>query len=130
MTLNIEDGNITAKDVFRVEEAYSWRDDIMEITRRIVHEADEARLSNIAEHFEVDLSEIREYINMKQRRNKPKQTNADRIRAMTDEELAGWMHDILHDGYILGATKNSGLFIAKDEWLTWLKQEVTDNSST
>jgi hypothetical protein len=60
-------------DSFRVEEAYNWHDDIMEITRRIVHETDEARLSNIAEHFEVDLSEIRRFLEIK-RQQKCKST--------------------------------------------------------
>lgn len=81
------DGIVGAFDSFRVEEAYNWRDDIMEITRRIVHETDEARLNNIAEHFKVDLSEIREFLEKKRQKLNP-QTNADRIRAMTDEELA------------------------------------------
>lgn len=75
-------------DSFRVEEAYNWRDDVMEITRRIVHETDEARLFNIANHFEVDLSEIRSFLEMKQQQQRKPQTNADRVRAMTDEELA------------------------------------------
>lgn len=62
-----EDAPIRAFDSFRVEESYNWRDDVMEITRRIVHDTDEARLSNIAEHFKVDLSEIREFIEMRRR---------------------------------------------------------------
>ena len=130
MTLKIEDGNVTAKDVFRVQEAYSWRDDIMEITRQIVHEADEARLSNIVEHFEVDLSEIREYINMKQRRNKP-QTNADRIRSMTDEELAEFLVNRDLD-VVEKASKAAGFTykVSREECLKnvldWLKQEASE----
>ena len=77
-------------DSFRVEEAYDWRDDIMEITRRIVHETDEARLNNIAEHFKVDLSEIREFLEMKRKKMKKPQTKGDMIRGMSDEELAEW----------------------------------------
>ena len=42
-----------------------------------------------------------------------KQTNADRIRAMSDEELAAWIEEITED-----MTTN---------WLNWLQQEVTDN---
>lgn len=45
-----------------------------------------------------------------------KQTNADRIRSMTDEELAAWIEEITED-----ITPN---------WLDWLKQEVTTNSTT
>lgn len=114
-----------ACDSFRVEEAYSWRDDIMEITRRIVHDTDEARLSNIADHFEVDMSEIREYLEMKrqQKYKQNKQTNADHIRAMSDEELArfiarqrGWYayeYDPEDEEY--------------PKVIDWLKQEAQDD---
>lgn len=45
-----------------------------------------------------------------------KQTNADSIRSMTDEELAEWIScNCTGDGY-----GNS-----EAEWLDWLKQEVT-----
>lgn len=122
-------------DSFRVEEAYNWRDDIMEITRRIVHETDEARLNNIAEHFEVDLSEIREFIEMKRKKTqkpltnaKPqKQTNADRIRAMSDEELAVLCEDGCppHDHRCPDLEGEIGM---KENcqrcWLEWLKAEV------
>ena len=45
-------------------------------------------------------------------------TNADRIRAMTDEELAHWIHGVIHDP-----------LIERDfyEWLDWLKEEAHDN---
>ena len=66
----------------------------MEISRRIVHETDGARLSNIADHFKVDLSEIREFIEMKRLTKWKAITNADRIRGMTDEELAAWLERI------------------------------------
>lgn len=77
-----------AFDSSRVEETYNWRDDVMEITRRIVHETDEARLSNIANHFEVDLSEIRAFLEMKQQQQRKPQTNADLVRSLSDEKLA------------------------------------------
>lgn len=64
-----------AFDSFRVEETYNWRDDVMEITRRIVHETDDWRLSNIADHFEVDLSEIRAFLEMKQQQQRKPITN-------------------------------------------------------
>lgn len=78
-----------AFDSFRVEEAYNWRDDVMEITRRIVHETDEARLSNIANHFEVDLSEIREFLEMKQQQQRKQQTNADRLTKWEGQDKDG-----------------------------------------
>ena len=61
-----------------------------------------------------------------------KQTNADRIRAMTDEELAEWMsanatnyacHKFSGMG-IIEKYSDNGL-IAKS-WLDWLKQEAAD----
>ena len=42
-------------------------------------------------------------------------TNADRIRAMTDEELAEWLCDQIVD-------RNIG--VPPETWLEWLKQEV------
>ena len=119
-------------DSFRVEEAYNWRDDNMEITRRIVHETDEARLNNIAEHFNVDLSEIREFLEMKRKKMQKSQTNGDRIRAMTDEELAELIRDNI-DGSIckievFETITCPGSLMADgkdcyDRWLDWLKQE-------
>lgn len=112
-------------DSFSVEEEYNWHDDIMEITRRIVHETDKARLNNIAEHFNVDLSEIREFLEMKRKKMQKPQTNADRIRSMTDEELA-----VLLEGCI--CPKDPCPDIDHDTptdkkrctecWLDWLKQ--------
>ena len=46
-------------------------------------------------------------------------TNADKIRAMTDEELAGWI--IKHDCHTLLYGYNP-----KDAVLDWLKQEVDE----
>jgi hypothetical protein len=45
---------------------------------------------------------------------KPKRTNADRIRAMTDEELAEWL------------AKNDPECDPPEWWLDWLKQKVED----
>ena len=45
---------------------------------------------------------------------KPKRTNADRIRAMTDEELAVWL------------AKNDPECDPPEWWLDWLKQKVED----
>jgi hypothetical protein len=118
-----------AFDSFHVEEAYSWRDDIMEITRQIVHETDEARLTNIAVHFEVDLSEIREFLESKRKRMGKPQTNADRIRAMTDEELAEFITPVkCVDCHLLDCGVEEEMFNGKhrtcqERVLDWLKQE-------
>lgn len=57
-----------------------------------------------------------------------KSTNADRIRSMTDEELAKWLNDM--QGYAY----NCGLIEARiseypnrnHAWLIWLKEEVKE----
>lgn len=54
---------------------------------------------------------------------KEKQTNADRIRAMSDEELADWVWGAETAGRAYGPR-------GKKAWLDWLKQEVTTNSTT
>ena len=53
-------------------------------------------------------------------------TNADRIRAMTDEELAEFIGKTKAFGY--SHADLSKYFTA--EFAEWLKKEVTDNSST
>lgn len=49
-------------------------------------------------------------------------TNADRIRAMTDEELAEWFagHDA---GLVANVLNNDYVEPTKGSWLEWLKQE-------
>lgn len=47
-------------------------------------------------------------------------TNADRIRSMSDEELAEWIaNDLIEPGYY-----KTG--VAEEIWLKWLKEEVSD----
>ena len=50
----------------------------------------------------------------------PPVTNADRIRAMSDEELAEYLSDI---GY---ASYETGVWGSQKNWLDWLKQEATE----
>ena len=53
---------------------------------------------------------------------RPKPTNADRIRSMTDKELAKYLYvKTCEDGY--------PQFDNIPEWLNWLKQECTDESN-
>ena len=58
--------------------------------------------------------------------NKPKQTNADRIRAMTDEELAQFFHDsVACDDCPVGDSKCKRAFaLCKNTALAWLKSQV------
>ena len=51
---------------------------------------------------------------------KPVKTNADRIRAMTDEELAEWLEEQSENAY------NSERPLTALGWLDWLKQEVKE----
>jgi hypothetical protein len=50
-----------------------------------------------------------------------KRTNADRIRSMTDEELAEWVWGAESAGRAYGPR-------GKKAWLDWLKQEVDDGN--
>ena len=55
-----------------------------------------------------------------------KQTNADRIRAMTDEELAEWLYDMTTNTLSvldLGSNRQTKTALG---WFNWLKQEVDD----
>lgn len=64
-----------------------------------------------------------------------KQTNADRIRAMTDEELSTLFTKVMvgNSGVRLdGIWQEKGMeenqrYFTRLNWLDWLKQEVPDN---
>ena len=59
---------------------------------------------------------------------KPKtQTNADRIRAMTDEEFAEWLVTV--EVRILQVQPFLERPAMKADWLDWLKQEVQTNDN-
>ena len=57
--------------------------------------------------------------------NKP-QTNADRIRSMTDEELDGFLNEVQGDAYLVGfhARSESRFTPYGKSWLDWMKQEA------
>lgn len=53
-----------------------------------------------------------------------KPTNADRLRAMTDEELAEWINDVTTNALsvlALGSNKQTKTAL---HWLDWLRQEA------
>ena len=60
-----------------------------------------------------------------------KQTNADRIRQMSDEELADMLDHVQGDAFLvgIGERKNSVYPGAGISWLDWLKQEVEDGDT-
>lgn len=57
-------------------------------------------------------------------------TNADRIRSMSDEELAEYMGDVQTWGGCPNHGARNCTENCADCWLDWLKQEVTTNSTT
>lgn len=64
------------------------------------------------------------------------QTNADRIRAMTDEELAEWLDAVSKSWYDEGYTKDdespliSEYPATANEWIAWLKSPAeVDNGN-
>ena len=119
-------------DGLSIEEAYDWQDDIMRITRRIVNEMDEKRLNSVAEHFEVDLSEIREYINLKYRQKAKTLTHYDQIREMRVEDMAAFAVTIeqgcppgkIFSQCALESIDPPSLRRCKLCWLEWLKEEA------
>ena len=54
----------------------------------------------------------------------PKQTNADRIRSMTDEELAEWLKTIVQSMSLPIAFVGFDKKEMVEDWLAWLKEEV------
>lgn len=62
----------------------------------------------------------------------PKRTNADRIRAMSDEELAEWITE-LTDCAVYPYTRKDAPCISIGKtcaalWIDWLKEEATDDA--
>lgn len=81
----LERGIFAAKSLY--DEIYSWRDDLMKIMQMQVNYFDNKRIEEIANHFEVDCSEIREFLKWKiGKKNTP--TNYDRVVNMNRDELA------------------------------------------
>ena len=73
-----------------------------------------ARCVDCENYVEGDPCHVCEFI----KKQKPK-TNADRIRSMSDEELAMFIRDQIID-------RNIG--IPSETWLNWLREEVEDGS--
>ena len=55
-------------------------------------------------------------------------TNADRIRSMTDEELATWLNCMQSNAYHCGefGRLNAAYPFDNKAWLEWLKQEASE----
>ena len=53
----------------KMQETYKWcDDDVLEIQQKLVQEIEEKRMQVIADHFQVDLSEFREFLEAKKRK--------------------------------------------------------------
>ena len=55
-------------------------------------------------------------------------TNADRIRAMSDEELADLFSDVFDCDHHECVAECGECSKCTESWLKWLKQEATDNA--
>ena len=53
---------------------------------------------------------------------KRRQTNADKIRAMSDEELAEWLTEFANEAFAAGAIRFGGALMTEHDRLTWLQQ--------
>lgn len=55
-------------------------------------------------------------------------TWGDKIRAMTDEELEGFLNEVQGDAYLVGfhASAESRFTPCGKRWLEWLKQEASE----
>ena len=53
-------------------------------------------------------------------------TNADKIRAMSDEELAEWLTEFANEAFAAGAIRFGGALMTKHERLTWLQQPAVE----
>ena len=49
-------------------------------------------------------------------------TNADKIRAMSDEELAEWLTEFANEAFAAGAIRFGGALMTEHDRLTWLQQ--------
>ena len=122
--------DLSVRKEYATKICWEWQNDIMHEFHAIVEEVDNKRNVQICDHFKIDLSELREFID---RKRKP-QTNADRIRQMTNDELADFIGtadclDCPLDGVERCSLykKNYGYASpCQNAVREWLEQEVSD----
>ena len=49
-------------------------------------------------------------------------SNADKIRAMSDDELAEWLTEFANEAFAAGAIRFGGALMTEHDRLTWLQQ--------
>lgn len=55
----------------------------------------------------------------------PKMTNADRIRSLSDEELAEWLGNMIYPECVCCPADDQGWCSdCESKWIAWLKEEV------
>lgn len=111
----------------RTSEEYDWENDTMKIIQKTVTVIDSMRMNEIVTHYECDLSDLREWLDMKNRARSGFATNADRIRSMPDEELAEMLSTLV-DCACCPCKNGEDNCNCSDgtcqwQWVLWLKQE-------
>ena len=96
---------------FRIEQGFEWNDDILTVINKVISESENKVTETILDHYMIDTSEMRELIEIKQRRNHP-ETRADRIRELPEEKLAA----LLYNFALLGSYDVNTI-------LGWLRQD-------
>ena len=115
----------------KIDKEFSWpHEESLRITMKMVETFDNMVINEVATHFDCDLSDFKEWLEIKKRVANGHGTNADRIRSMTDEELAEWMSANAREYtsfryFEAGVIEDYGDhgLIAKC-WLDWLKEEA------
>ena len=59
----------------KMQETYKWNDDVLEIQQKLVQEIEKKRMEIIVDHFQIDLSEFREFIEAKKRKMEGEQND-------------------------------------------------------
>ena len=78
----------------------------------------------------IDLKDFPPYLDLPKRSPPKPQTNADRIRSMTDEKLAEYINAIFYGFHenpgFCDVCKRDSVQNCKECWIEWLKQECAD----
>ena len=100
---------------------WEWQNNILHEFHSVIDELDKKRLVTICEHFKIDLSDLQEFINSKQ---KPR-TNADKIRSMSDEEMAEFITARHYTPHCPVPQCEADESTDCDQcWLNWLRKEA------
>ena len=117
----------TAQEISKkyiVKETYDFHNDTFDIVRSVVEETDKAREEAIITHFKCDMSDFRKWLAEKK---KPIITNADRIRSMSDEQLAREIEHIAScEDCPIRESHCDDENGCEWSWLNWLREEAKE----